>query len=228
MITRGVKRFVDNFNRAQSFTTTPGMNGWTIKDTSPSGTPTYLCQTDDGGSFKLLLDNTNEAQVVTLYQNDVLIYDVRQLQCMWWVFKVAGVDAVTTITVGAGSAQNDTADSVATNFWGRIQGSVSTSALVVESDDGTNDIDDVATGKTVGSSYRKLLFDFTNGISDVRYYFDGDRVAANSGTASGRFDMSALTAGLNVQPFIQLQKASGTGIPSITGTEFGCIWNDAN
>ena len=35
---------VDRFDRAQAFTTTPaGEFGWTIADTSSSGTPTYLC-----------------------------------------------------------------------------------------------------------------------------------------------------------------------------------------
>ena len=123
MIDRGVRTFVDHFNRAQSYTTTPGMNGWTIKDTSSAGTPTYLNITEDGGAAQLTFDSTSENQILTLYQNDVLIYDVRQLQCVWWIVKVANFSAVSTLTFGVGSAQNNTDDSVATNAWFRMQGS---------------------------------------------------------------------------------------------------------
>jgi hypothetical protein len=216
MISRGVRTFIDNFDRAQALTTTAGMNGWTVKDTSSSGTPTYLTLTEDGGAMKLTLVSTSEEEIVTMYQNDILIYDVRQLQQVWWIAKVAGIEAVTTLVMGVGAAQNDTEDSVVTNAWFRMEGSVSTSALVVETDDATTDNNDVATGETLAAVYKKLQMDFTNGIADVRFYVDGARVAAGT-----TFDMSALTAGLNVQPFVQLHKASGTGVPSVTLAQFG-------
>jgi len=201
----------DMFNRAQAFTTTPGENGWTIKDTSAAGAPTYLCVTEDGGAAKLTLAATSEAEIVTLYTNDVLTFDVRKLKRVEYIALVAGIDSVTTLVFGVGSAQNDTADSVATNAWFRMEGSVSTTAVVVETDDATNDNNDVATGSTLAATYKQFVIDFESGISDVRFFIDGERVAAST-----TFDMSALTAGLNVQPFVQLQKASGTGVPSIT------------
>ncbi|OGT59925.1 MAG: hypothetical protein A3E01_10805 [Gammaproteobacteria bacterium RIFCSPHIGHO2_12_FULL_63_22] len=210
LVVRGTRCWSDKFDRAQSFTTTPGMNGWTIKDTSSAGTPTYLCMTEDGGAAALTLDATSEAQVVTLYQNDVLMFDVRMIQHFRAIVQVSGIDAVTTLVVGLGAAQNDTADSVATNAWFRMQGSVSTTALVVETDDATTDNDDKASGQTLAAVYKLLHIDFTRGLTDVRFFIDGERVA--EGTT---FDMSALSAGLNVQPFVQLQKASGTGTPAV-------------
>jgi hypothetical protein len=216
MIARGVRTFIDHFDRAQAYTTTPGHNGWTIYDVSSTGTPTYLNITEDGGAAKLTLASTGEAEIVALYQNNVLIYDVRQLQCVWWIAQVAGIDSATTLTMGVASAQNDTADSVATNAWFRIEGSASTSAVVVETDDATLDLDDKATGQTLASSYKKLLIDFSNGLGNVQFFIDGARVAAGT-----TFDMSNLAAGLNVQPFVQLQKASGTGVPSVTLAQFG-------
>lgn len=218
MIARGVRTFIDNFDRAQAYTTTPGMNGWTIKDTSAAGAPTYLNITEDGGAAALTIASTDEAEVVTLYQNDVLIYDVRQLQHIWWIAKVAAIDAKTTLVFGVGSAQNDTADSVATNAWFRMEGSASTTAVVVETDDAVTDNDDKATGETLSSTYKKCLIDFSNGLKDVRFFMDGKRV----GQAT-TFDMSGLADGLNVQPFVQIQKAatSSTGVPSVTLAQFG-------
>lgn len=221
-VQRRVVTCIDMFDRAQAYTTTPGHSGWTIADTSSSGTPTYLNITEDGGAAKLTLASTSEAEIVTLYQNDVLIYDLAQLQNVWYIAKVAGVDAVTTLTMGVGSARNDTDDSVATNAWFRMEGSVSTTAVVVETDDATTDNDDKATGETLAAVYKKFLIDFSQGLPNVRFFIDGARVA----TAT-TFDMSALTAGLNVQPIVQLQKASGTGVPSVTIAEFGVQYKTA-
>jgi len=210
-VTRGTRTLCDLFDRAQVFSTTPGHNGWTIKDNSSSGAPTYLGITEDGGGAKLTMAATSEEEVLTLYQNDVLPMDLAKLQYVEAVVKVAGIDAVTDVVVGVGSAQNDTEDSVAVNAWLKIDGSVSTSALVAETDDGTTDNDDVATGATLGSTYKRLTIDFTAGLTDVRFFVDGERVAAGT-----TFDMSAISSGQNVQPFIQIHKASGTGVGSIT------------
>ena len=211
MITRGTSEFCDLFARAQVFSTTPGVNGWTIADTSAAGTPTYLCITEDGGAAALTCAATSEAENLCLYFNDVLPWDLANLQYVKFVAKVAGIDSVTTLTMGVGSARNDTPDSVATNAWFRMEGSASTTAVVVETDDNVTDNDDKATGQTLSSVYKTFLIDFTNGLSDVRFYIEGERVASAT-----TFNMSGLTAGLNVQPIIQIQKASGTGVPAVT------------
>lgn len=216
MIARGVRTFIDHFDRAQTYSTTPGMNGWTIYDVSSAGAPTYLNVTEDGGAAKLTFASNSEAEILTLYQNNVLIYDVRQLQSVWWIAKVESFSAVSTLVMGVGSAQNDTADSVATNAWFRLEGSASQSNIVVETDDAVLDLDDKATGKTLGSTYKKLLIDFSNGLENVQFFIDGDRVAAGT-----KFDMSNLAAGLNVQPFVQFQKASGTTVDALSIAQFG-------
>lgn len=211
MITREVICKKDRFDRAQAFTTTPaGEFGWTIKDTSATGTPTYLCVTADGGAAEITLSAASELQNVALFQNDVLPYDLALIQNVSFTLKVSGIDAVTTLVAGLGSAQNDTPDSVAVNAWFRMEGSASTSNLVVETDDGTNDSDDKATGKTLGATLKKCSIDFSNGLSDARFFIDGDRVASAT-----TFDVSKITAGQNVQLLAQLQKASGTGTPGV-------------
>jgi hypothetical protein len=222
MISRGTREFTDFFDRAQAFTTTPGQNGWTAADTSSAGTPTYLCITEDGGAAKLTCTSTSEAQIVTLYHNDVLAFDVRKIKMMEFIALVAGIDSVTTLTMGLGSARNDTDDSVATNAWFRMQGSVSATAVLAETDDATTDNDDKATGASLAAVYKKFVISFESGITDVRFFIDGERVAQAT-----TFDMSALTAGLNVQPIFQIQKASGTGVPSVTIAMVNIVYNYA-
>lgn len=222
MIVRGTREFIDHFDRAQALTTTPGMNGWTIEDTSSAGTPTYLCVTEDGGAMKLTLASTSEAEIVTMYHNDVLMYDLAMLQRIWYIVKVAGIDSATTLAFGVSSGQADVADDVTVNAWFRMEGTGSTSNLLAESDDGTTDLDDKATGTTLSSTYKKCEIDFTNGLSDIRFFVDGARVA--EGTT---FTLANITAGQNVQPIIQLQKASGTGVPSISIAQFGAVFNYA-
>lgn len=206
------------FDRAHTYSTTPGFNGWTIADDSSSGTPTYVNQ--NGGGFVGTLVNTSEEERITLYQGDKLIFDIDELIGGVFSFfaKVSGIDAVTTLVMGVASAQNDTDDSIAAHAWFRMEGSASTSAIVVETDDGTNDNNDVATGKTLASTLKKFSIDFTNGKSDVRFRIDDSPVA----TAT-TFDMSNYSSGL--QPFFQLSKASGTGTPALTliGIEPVCL-----
>ena len=211
MVIRGTREFVDLFDRAQTFSTTPGVNGWTIKDTSSAGTPTYLCITEDGGAAKLTIAATSEEVIVPRYLNAVLPWDLAQLQYVEYVAKVSGIDSVTTLVFGVADAQNDTEDTVATNAWFRMQGSASTTAVVCETDDGTTDYDDKATGATLSSTYKKFTIDFTNGLSDIRFYIDGARVSAST-----TFTLASVTSGQNVQPFVQIHKASGTGTPAIT------------
>lgn len=221
-VSRGTIDFVDNFDRAQALTTTPGVNGWTVKDTSAAGTPTYLCITEDGGAMKLTLASTSENEIVTMYMNDVLMIDLASLKRVEYILKVGGVDAVTTLVFGVASAQNDTEDSVTVNAWFKIDGTASTSNVVCETDDNTTDNDDKATGQTLSSTYKKFVIDFSLGLADVRFFIDGQRVAAST-----LFNMSAVTSGQNVQPFVQLQKASGTGVANVTISQVRVVHNYA-
>ena len=199
----------DNFDRAQALTTTPGFNGWTIKDTSTTGTPTYLATS--GVGMKLTLDNAVEAQIVTMYHNDVLMFALGELKTVEFICKVAAIGATDVLVMGVASAQNNTTDSVATNAWFRMDGATSTTLVVTETDDGTTDNDDKATGVTLSSTLKKFVIDFSNGLPDVRFYIDGARVAEST-----TFDMSALTNTTNLQPFVQVQKASSADLASVS------------
>ncbi len=199
---------VDRFDRAQILTTTPGHNGWTVADTSAAGAPTYLTTAD---GMVLTIAATSEAEIITMYQNDILYLPSARLKSVEYDVEVAGIDAVTTLVFGVASEQNDTSDTVAEHAWFRMEGSVSTANIVVETDDGTNDNNDVATGKTLAATKFRFRISFERGLSDVRFYIDGDRVAAGT-----TFDMSSIGATQGLQPLVQIQKASGTGVPSVT------------
>ena len=213
MLFRSIE-FLDHFCRAQALTTTPGMNGWTGRKTG-TGTPTYLCVTEDGGAMQITLTNTSEAQVASMTMNDVLPLDLAQLQRIWFIARVSGVDAVTQIAFGLASAQNDTLDSVTVNSWFRIDGTASTSNVVVETDDNATDNDDNVTGQTLGATYKKFEIDFGKGLSDIRFLIDGQPVGSET------FSLAGVTSGQNVQPIVQVQKASGTGTPQITIAQIG-------
>jgi len=201
--------------RAQALSTTSYQNGWTVADTSSAGTPTYLVA-GSGSGMTLTCDNTNEAQIITMYTGDVLPYNILDLSNLWWVAKVSGIDSATTLTMGLGSARNDTADTVTTNAYFRIDGGTSTSALDYESDDGTTDDDDKSTGTTLASTYKRLLVDFTQGMSTVRFFVDGSLVGTTS--------MAALTRATYVQPLAMIQKSGGTGIPAVSFGQFGVTY----
>ena len=214
-VAAGTIELIDHFNRAQVLSTTPGQNGWTVKDTSSAGSPTYLCVTEDGGAMALTLAATSEAEIVTMFLNDVLAYDLRQIQRCWWICKVSGVDSATQIAWGLASAQNDTLDNVSVHSWFRIDGTADLDDVVIETDDNVTDDNDNATGVTLGGTYKKFEMDFGRGLSDIRCYIDGQPVGSQT------FSLAGVAAGQNVQPFVQIQKASGTGVPAITIAQFG-------
>jgi hypothetical protein len=212
MVNRGVTNWRDTFRRAQSYSTTPGFLGWTIKDTSAAGTPTYANGADGA---VLTLAATSEAEIVTLYQNDIKIFSLADLAFVEIVAKVSGIDAVTTLVMGLASAQNDTADSIQESVWFRMEGSASLTAVVTETDDNVTNNDDKATGHSLASTFKTFRIDFERGLRDVRFLIEGQRVS--EGTT---FDMSGAASGTTLQPFVQLQKASGTGTPAVTIRDF--------
>lgn len=212
MISRQTILKVDNFDRAQAYTATPaGEFGWTIADTSSSGTPTYLNITEDGGAASLTLDNTSEAQNVCLYQNDVLPFDWARIQFVEWTVKgLISYVSADQVVFGLGSARNDTIGSISEKILFKLIAATSTTLITIDTKDGTTATTGTATGATLTTVYKKFALDFSNGLADVRAYIDGSRVAAGT-----TFNLSAITAGHNCQLMAQLQKTSSTNVPNL-------------
>lgn len=190
---------------------------WSKADTSAAGAPTLVGL--NGGGIRLLLDNTNEVQNLCLYQGDVLPFDIDDIiRASFVVACAAALNAAESLAFGLASARNDVIDSIAAAAIFRCIGNQS---VLVESDDGTNDNDDVATGLTLGATWKRFDIDFASRNttreapslslgrkSNVEFYgyngFNSRRRVA-SGT---RFDMSNYSSGL--QCFFQLQKTAAT------------------
>jgi hypothetical protein len=180
---------------------------WLIVDVSASGTPTYV---RNASNAVLTLAATEEVENITLAHGDALSFDIDDIQRIEMRVKLgAELTSGTELCFGLGAARNATSDSVAANAWFKMVGATSTTAVFVETDDAVRDIDDIATGTTLGTTFKRFVIDFTGGKSDVKFYIDGQRVAA-----SQTFNMSSYTAGL--QPYIQLQKASNTNVDAVT------------
>ncbi len=173
-----------------------------------------------GGYYNLNLTATNEEQNLCLYMGDVLRYDIDQLIRVEWLAKLTSA-AMTDVSLvmGMGSARNDTLDSVADHAWFKCIASL---AVVCESDDGTNDNDDKATGETLVTAVeRRFAIDFSVGVQtvsppgtskggkgNVHFYMDDSSGRLKRVCSSTLFDISNYSAGL--QFIAQIQKASGT------------------
>jgi len=179
---------------------------WLIDDTSSSGTPTY---TKGTSVATLTLASTSEVENVCLHFGDALDFDIDLIQSIEMRVKLSAVFTTgSTLVFGVGSARNDDPDSMTANALFKMVGATSTTALFVETDDGVRDNDDIATGATLGTTFKRFVIDFTGGKSNVKFYVDGDRVAAAT-----TFDMSGYSAGL--QPIVQIQKAANTNVDAV-------------
>lgn len=209
--------FKDDFVGANASISTSGLYGspWVVADTSSGGTPTYVIGTDGAaasqamGVAKVDLEATSEAQVVILSfggieqfdVNDRLIYECRLKM------NQAAVGAVTDFSFGLNAGQNATWDSTTVMAAFRVVGATSTTNVVVETDDGTTDLDDKATGLTLINAYKRFKIDLQD-LTNVKFYMDDANGRMVRVAKTTTFDISAFSS--CVQPVFQLQKASGT------------------
>src|SRR6476646_3935471 len=177
-------KWIDQFIGHRVYSATPGSNighNWLITDTSAAGTPTYAPVTTERG-LKVDFDNTNEVQNVGASWGDKLgvrLTDIVEFRCRVKMNQAA-VNAASTFTFGLTSGRNDNPDSPTLNAQFKIDGSVSTTLVVVETDDNVNDNDDKATGQTLINAEKEFEISFANGLKDVRFFIDGQPVATGT------------------------------------------------
>jgi len=179
---------------------------WTAIDVSVAGNTTPLLAADVGGGVaRFPLDATSEAQESgftfgdqrTFVPNRGLVFECRlALQTLPTGLAIA--------VFGLASDKNAVADSVVESVWFRAEAS---GAIVVESDDNTTNVDDVASGTTLtAGTFAIFTIDFQDPAA-VKFFINGNRVAPAT-----TFNAGATTA---LQPYFHLAKASGTGVGTV-------------
>lgn len=198
--------FRDDFLGAGLLSATPSHDSWLIADTSAAGAPTFT-RGGVNGLATLTLESTAEVQNVCLYMADNLNFDIDLIDHIEVSLAVgqAANDSATQIAWGLASARNDAIDSIADAALFRCVGD---NLIVVETDDGTVNNDDVATGTSAGVAQQKYVISFANGKSDVRFFVGGEAVSRDT-----TFDMSNYSGAM--QPYFQIQKTSDTNTDAV-------------
>jgi len=194
---------------------------WAKADTSVGGAPTL---TTALGHMVFTLTNDSEAQNLCLFFGDVLSYPIDDLiQFDIWLKASAALAATVSAAFGLASARNDAIDTIAEAAIGRIIGN---NTVVVETDDGTNNNDDVATGLTLSTTLRRFTMSFKEGIntvsgglstggkSNVIFSMENSQGLLRRIASGTRFNMENYTGGL--QPFFQLQKTAATDVATLS------------
>jgi hypothetical protein len=209
----GVKNFwefYDDFDGTGTFVASAGLDKWLITDTSSAGAPTYtrLDHGTSAGAFgvaRLLLASDAEAENVCLSFGDKLCMGITdRLVFETRIRTVAALDSTTSVTWGLTGDRNDAIDSIAQAMVFRL---INNNLILCESDDGTTDKDDVATGLSQVAAWRTYRIDAQD-LYDVKFSVDGQLVARGT-----TFDMSAYSGCL--QPFFQIQKTSDTNTDNL-------------
>lgn len=180
---------------------------WRTAVTGAAPPTAAVVSPSNGGEVLISMTSADQTQVVCIDLNDVLCFDIDQLLSAEFRVKCsADFAATTSLGFGLQSARNADLDATTVHAQFRLKGN---NNVLVETDDNVRDISEIATGKTLSTVYKRFYIDFAGGKANVKFYVDGERVAAGQ-----VFDMSASTGSL--QPFIQLQKTStATGTATI-------------
>lgn len=201
--------FEDDFLGYQAMLSETGSTGpWLVVNVNLNTAPAVVAD-EPHGAIGLIMDSDNNAEDAVLYWGDQRGIDVSKGAVFEARVRLAATPTATGQAVfGMAGDHNLAKDSVAENAWFKFDGSA---AVVVETDDTTNDNDDVATGVTVtNSEYKIYRIDFTD-LSSVKFYIDGARVAAST-----TFDMSNLSASEAImQPYFSLDKDADTGVGTL-------------
>jgi hypothetical protein len=204
------RKFVSHFEDflgGSTISTTVGEGDWKITDTSTTGTPTYVRTNEHGGVFVMTFSNNAEIQNLCLDYGNVLPYDIDQLLDVDFRIKtVASLSATTTLTFGLQTNRDDNPDNTTAHAQFQLSGS---NAVLCETDDNVNDINNIATGATLGTTYRNFRISFQKGKTDIRFFIDDVRVAE-----SQVFSMSNFSTLL--QPFVQIQKTANNNTDSVS------------
>ena len=192
--------YEDDFIGGSTFGTAAQGHAW-VRTVATNGTVVGLTNTA-GGAIRFATGAIDETSRVDIAHGDILGFAAADLDKFEARVKtVATLGANVSFGFGMQSARNNDLDATTTHAQFRVIGN---NNVVVETDDDVRNNDDVATGTTLVATFKKFVIDFSAGLSNVKFYIDGARVAAGT-----TFDMSAASDKF-LQPFFLLQKAGST------------------
>ena len=189
---------------------------WRAIDVSSAGDTKPLVVADGiNGIGRMPLDSTSEAQESGLDWNDQRFFVLNQ--GLVWEARVALQTLPTLLSIavwGLAGDKNAVADTVAESIWFRVEGN---GVVTVESDDTVNEQNDIDAAKTLtAGTFAIFRIDCTT-ITSVKFYIDGAQVAGGT-----TFNMSQV-AGLKLQPYMVIQKASGAGL-GVLEVDYVRVW----
>jgi hypothetical protein len=180
--------------------------GWTALDTGDA--TEALVEDSPSGILALALAATSEAELAGVSWNDKRTLVLNQGLNIEYRFQFSVLPSASTsiVAIGLAGDHNATLDTVAESIIFRADGN---GAITVETDDTANETSKVATGITViTTDWVVGRIDCTT-ITDVRFYLNGNRVAAAT-----TFDMSTVPT-LALQPYARISKASSTSVGTV-------------
>lgn len=170
------------------------------------------------GEVICVLGATNEAQTAVLTWGDQLHIPASRAWMFEAIVKFGTIGANERAVVGLCSAYNATWDSTDQNAWFRLEGDMN---LDIETDDATTNDDDNDTGIDIVADTYYLLRIYKAPSGAVHFYAHNLTTDANH---AGELSAPAFTTSHLLQPIFGVQKASGTGVPSVTCDYMRIVW----
>jgi concanavalin A-like lectin/glucanase superfamily protein len=176
-----------------------------------------LANDEVNGALSLALDSDAGDEMATLCWGNQLSLSIDQglvieIRAKISVLPTSG----TSLVLGIASNADEAPDDIIVSAWFRLEGNGS---LLVESDDHTNENDDVSTGETLTTdTWHIFRIDCTNPES-VKFYLNGVRMAGST-----TFDLSD-AASPKVQPYVSLMKPSGTSVGTVL-IDYVAMWQN--
>jgi len=216
-----VQIFSDFFGGGALPLATAGGEGFVNHDTSSSGAPTFAFQGTADGIYRMQFASTSEAEHLATYLGDAVCIPPTAKAVFECRIAITGtLSADDRVVFGLASARNATLDNIVDHVWFRME--AANNNILIEGDDGTNDNDDNDTGVDwVSGTYVKLKIDMSD-TSDVKFYIDGQVVDL---TSHEKIDVSNAVAGDLLQPYIEMQKDSGTVTHIVDIDYISVLWD---
>lgn len=143
-----------------------------------TGGPTgeWTTAVNGSGSVSLTGNSTAGAAMVVsdlndrafMHFNGRLCFDIDDILAVESLIRISQWDDTSEGFVGLCSGFNTDPDAIAESAWFKIAGGATGRNLVIETDDGTTNNDDIATGIVVpNDTWMRLRMDFANGIQSI-------------------------------------------------------------